>query len=178
MKQELFYRELEWRMLKHLRDHFPDVAVRVCRDKYGPGLNVEVISEAFRELLPEQRYHHVRRSFPEGAFPTELENAVIVELAPGETLSQLEEKTLDRRRLTNEEIENTLRKIGFFRALREKLRAGDSGERAEAACEENFEQTQSILREGGLPHAEQLEVLEYFMERGAYCDCEVFLNLR
>ncbi|MFH0964256.1 MAG: hypothetical protein V2A58_09620 [Planctomycetota bacterium] len=178
MKQELFYRELEWRMLKHLRAHFPDVAVRVCRDKYAPGLNVEVISATFRDLLPEQRYHHVRRSFPEGTYPAELDNAVIVELAPDETLSELEGKTLDRRRLTNEEIEEKLRQIGFFRALGEKLGCGESGDGASKACREDFEKTQGVLREAGLSHEEELEVLEYLMERGAFCDCEVFRNLR
>jgi len=177
MKQELMFRELEWKLAGHLRERFPDVTVKVCQGKYSPGLNVEIISESFRPLLPEQRYHHVRHAMGEGGFPAELEKAVFVELAPGETLSELEDKMLEGRKLSDEEVEAIRTGARFFEALGEKLgcrgRIGD----APAGCKEDFRCSQEILREAGVEHRKELEVLEYLMERGAFCDCEALMNL-
>lgn len=177
MKQELMFRELAWQVAGRLRKRFPDVTVEICQSKYAPGLNVEIISEAFRPLLPEQRYHHMRHAIGEEGLPAELEKAVFVELAPGETLSELEDKMLEGRSLSDEDVEELLRQTGFLEALAVKLGCSKGLADAPQGCREDFRYSQEVLREAEVGHTEALEVLEYLMERGAFCDCEIMMNL-
>ncbi len=117
------YRVIEVQLQALLAERFGDITVRIGDDIHYPGTNIVITSPAFKDWLPEQRFHHIVRAVPPEFYDKHLQRGVVwFELAPGESGPDLmkmprSEDIVDDRNA----IVAQLKDIAFFAKFRAAL---------------------------------------------------------
>lgn len=102
------------------------------------------------------------------------------ELAPGERLEDLRYMDEEAVASMEPEVMRTLEQSGFFAALEEAMNPEDPAVEREP-CHGDFRISQRILAAKGFQLRGQTDrmtdAFHVLMSKGAYCDCEVLLNV-
>lgn len=168
------YSSIEQQLQACLAEPFGDVRVRVGDSLHYPGTNLEIVSEVFRGLLPEQRYHHVVRSIPAALYDHHLKDGVVwFELAPGETAKDLMRMPRsDDVAPMHDRLVRRLEKIGFFDQFKERCRQAPA-----RASTLDFVICREILRAAGLDDTETTQACLLFIRYGGFCDVQVLADV-
>ncbi len=168
------YAKIEQQLRTCLAAAFDDVCVRVGDDLHYPGTNLEIVSEVFRGLLPEQRYHHVVRTIPAALYDRHLKDGVVwFELAPGETAKDLMRMSRSEDVAPmHDELVRRLGQIGFFGQLKTRCRRAPT-----RASTLDFVVCREALRAAGLNDAEITQMCLLFIRCGGFCDVQVLADV-
>ncbi len=157
-----------------LRPRFADVTVRIGENLHYRGVNLVITSAAFRDWLPEQRFHHVVRAIPPAFYDAHLRGAgVWFELAPGETGRDLMRMPRSEDVAAEEpRILARLRRERFFKRLRAAAAAAPGGPSIDdlALC-------RRLLEEAGWAPEEVTRACLVFIRHGGFCDAQVLADV-
>jgi len=157
-----------------LRPRFADVTVQIGNNLHYRGVNIVITSAAFRDWLPEQRFHHVVRAIPAAFYDEHLRGAgVWFELAPGETGRDLMRMPRSEDVAAEEpKILGRLRKERFFK----KLRAAAAGEPGGPSID-GLTLCRRLLAEAGWAPEEITRACLVFIRHGGFCDAQVLADV-
>ena len=155
-----------------LTKSFPGIAVQM---EHSPRWNRDCVTfqwEGFAGLLPEERFHRLTKSIPDGFREEKLAGLVWLELAPGETVEEFlrlpRSEDIARKERT---IYAGLHNADFFGVLNQVL-----GAAPDKKCAGGFTETERVLSTLKLgPHGTQDAKL-IFIRHHAFCDCQVLLT--
>jgi hypothetical protein len=160
-----------------LAGSYPDLRVEVARDPDDPNKQtVTFVDESFGELYPLQRYHRLVHLIPEDFYNAHLAESIWHECTPGENPSDLKYPDDELIEAISPDVMRILEKSGFFHLLDDRMMQF-SEEHGQNSCRSDFFASKRILRELGRPEDDIFDVLHVLMAKGAFCDCEVLLNV-
>lgn len=157
-----------------LRQRFADVTVQIGDNLHYHGTNIVITSTAFRDWLPEQRFHHVVRAIPAAFYDEHLRGAgVWFELAPGETGRDLMMMPRSEDVVEHEkDLLARLRKASFFK----KLQAA-AAEAPEGPSIDDLSLCRRLLREAGWNPKDVTQACLVFILHGGFCDAQVLADV-
>lgn len=174
MIQKKNYRKVQVQLQAFLAERLDQVSVRIGDSIHYPGTNVVVTSQAFRGLLPEQRFHHLVRAVPPDFYEQYLRGGIVwFELAPGETAHDLmrmprSEDAADDQAAILEQLKG----IGFFKEFQEALDTAP-----QEASIDDFTVSRRILISAGLIEPHVTRACLWFILQGAFCDAQLLADV-
>lgn len=160
-----------------LKDVYPHIEIRIEQDRSEPDkLAIYFIEEKFKNLYRLQRNHYLIHHIPKDFYQKYLVDTYWYELAPGEDIEDLDyydDETIDGYK---EFVLKILNKIGFFQRLDDLIRPENSQSQALECCGD-FSIAKNLLTDLEFNEKEQFDICHVFMREGAFCDCEILLNL-
>jgi Protein of unknown function (DUF2695) len=160
---------------------FPETEVKVEPWREDPSRKaVSFISASFTGLYPEQRFHRLIHALPDDFVSQHLSGSVWFELAPGERPEDLWYADEDEVASVAPGVMRALEESGFFAALDDVMSPADSAAEREG-CHGDFQISKRILAQRQIPQLGDLDMTvaahHVFMSKGAFCDCEILLNV-
>jgi hypothetical protein len=168
------YPLVQARLQSFLSEYFDDVSVTIDDDVYYRGTNLIVVTPAFRDLLPEQRFHHLVRAIPHEFYEEYLRGGIVwFELAPGEDpRSYMRMPRSDDVADQEPAILKQLVSVRFFQKLKSRL-----GPVPHTASHIDFVVSRQILSEAGLSPADINRACLFFIRHGGFCDAQVLVDV-
>ena len=98
-----------------LADSYPDISIKIEPWRDDPSRDAIFFEhEKFAVLYPMQRYHYLIHSIPEDFYVKHLSEAVWVELAPGESIEDLQYPDEELIESISPDVMRALQGSGFF----------------------------------------------------------------
>ncbi len=164
-----------------LADGYPNISIRIEPWRDEPSRDAIYFEhEKFAVLYPMQRYHYLIHSIPEDFYAQHLSEAVWVELAPGESIEDLQYPDEELIESISPDVMRSLRGSGFFAGLDDLMSPIDETVEPEV-CHGDFRHAKRVLAEKGFGERngidEVFDICHVLMAQGGYCDCEVLYNV-
>ena len=163
--------ELQDRLYEFIGQTYPDIKIEVI-DTVDNSRQLYFTETKFKDLFPKQRYHYLIHLIPSDFFDKHLQDTQWFELAPGETPDDLDyhdQETIDKIKDT---ILSVLKdKVNFVSLLDTTFASGQE------KCHGDFRHSKNILTTLNFPDHAQFDIFHVLMDGGAYCDCEILLNV-
>ena len=160
-----------------LQEKYPTITITVEKDATeSDRWAIFFVEESFQDLYRLQRYYMIRPLIPDPFYEEHLQDTLWYELAPGETvedLDYLDQETVDE---IKEPILKILSQAKFFEKLDDLLAPPVKSVKPEV-CRDDFRLTKSILNKLGFDEDEQFDICHVLMREGAFCDCEVLTQI-
>jgi len=163
-------------ILNFVRRVYPDMKVNVepwCEDPSR--IAIYFTESKFTPIYPIQRYHYLCHLIPVEYRERELANSVWFELAPGETVSDLQFPDEELISTITPDVMKCLKGAHVFEALDDLLCPASENSHRQR-CYGDFRHTKPILLSRGFAESELFEVFHVLIASGGNCDCEILYN--
>ena len=173
MSKKKSHPRLRAKLTRLLADKFPGITIEVGHSERWDRTSLTFRWEGFDCLLPEERFHRLFHSLPEGFYDEHLRECVWFELGSGESVEDFLKlpRSADVRHKEPRIIRKLL-KMRFFDALLKEL-----GEEPPARCGGDFSAVRRILAARKVAESTRCDVLLVLMRNGGFCDCEALFNV-
>lgn len=173
--------EIVSQLKEFLADSYPDISIRIEPWKDDPTREAIYFEEKkFGVLYPMQRYHYLVHLIPRDFCDQHLSEAVWVELAPGESVDDLQYPDEDLIKSISPDVMKALERSDFFAALDDLMSPADGSVEPEV-CHGDFRLAKQVLAEKNFGKRagidEIFDICHVLMDAGAYCDCEILYNV-
>jgi hypothetical protein len=172
MPKNKVHAELQAKLTELLTPKFPGITVEVGHSARWDRTALTFRWAGFDDLLPEERFHRLFHSVPEGFYEERLRGCVWCELGSRESVEDF--LKLPRSANVQEREPHVIQRLiqmGFFEALAEEL-----GETPMVVCTGDFSTVRRILGVKEFAPSALRDALLVLMRNGAYCDCEALFN--
>ncbi len=173
--------EIIAQLKEFLADSYPDISIRIepwKEDRTREAIYFE--EKKFAVLYPMQRYHYLIHLIPKDFYDQHLSESVWVELAPGESVDDLQFPDEDLIKSISPDVLRALERSGFFTGL-DDLMSPAGGAVEPEVCHGDFRHAKRVLAEKGFGERDGIDeifdICHVLMDSGANCDCEIFYNV-
>lgn len=164
-------KELQKKLYEFVQPGFPNIQINVV-DTPDNVRQVYFTDDNFEMLYPKQRYHFLTHLIPADFYDQHLQHTEWFELAPDETIDELDyhdQETIDE---IKDVIISLLKdRYNFVSLLDEAFTSKN------AACFGDFRHSKKILTELKFSKEDQFDIFHVLMNEGGFCDCEVLYNV-